>query len=260
MKVTKRLKWVSFLPLVTFLVIWELAAHTVERGVFFFGSPSSVASYLYKKTLDGTIWWDTGVTLYEVVIGFIIGNALGCFMGLIFWYNEKIAQIIKPYILVAGSIPIIALAPIIINFLGIGVWSKVVLVILSTFVIATVQAFQGASETNPAYIQYLKSLGASRWQIFHKLVIPSSMIWVFTGLKLNVGFAILGAFLGEFIASDAGLGHLIIEAMGLFNTPLVLAGVVMIAIMALFLNQVISLFQYYLLPWQNRSLKDKQSE
>lgn len=237
-------------PLVVFLISWELYANLTERGVFFFGSPSSVAKYLYLKTLDGSIWWDTAITLYEVIIGFIIGNILGSILGLLFWYNEKVSKIIKPYILIAGSIPIIAFAPIIVNKFGIGIWSKIVIVIFSTIVVATVQAFEGASQTDRRYISYLTSLGANRWQIFKKVVLPSSMIWLFAGFKLNIGFAILGAFLGEFISAQAGLGHLIMEAMGLFNTPLVLAGVVMISLLAIVLNVLISALQRYILPWE----------
>ena len=242
--------WIKLIPLIVLLALWEITVNSIERGVFFFGSPSTIFKFLYLKSIDGSIWIDTGVTLFEVIVGFIIGNVLGSIFGLSFWYNKTIAEIIRPYILVAGSIPVIAFAPIIIIFFGIGIWSKIVLVIFSTVVVATVQAFEGASQTEKKYIDYLQSLGASRWMIFRKVVIPSSLIWLFAGFKLNIGFAILGAFLGEFISAEAGLGHLIMQAMGLFNTPLVLAGVVMISLMSLVLNKIIAFLQARFLPWQ----------
>ena len=250
--------WLKWLPLIGFLIFWEVVSNSIERGVFYYGSPSTVAKALYNKTVDGSLWIDTAATLLEVIVGFVIGNILGTFLGLAFWYNRYLSAIIRPYILVAGAIPAVAFAPIVILFFGIGIKAKIVLVIFSTVVVATVQAFEGANRANENYIRLLQSLGASRWQIFQKIIVPSSLFWLFTGFKLNIGFAILGAFVGEYISSEVGLGHMIILAQGLFNTPVVLAGIVMIALVSIVLTAIISYFQKRLLPWEHSTTEQKQ--
>lgn len=245
--------WIKILPLAGFLIFWEFASRNIERGVFYYGSPSSVFNVLSERAANGSLLKDTSVTVFEVVIGFLIGNILGTLLGLLFWYNRYIAVLARPYVLVAGSIPAVAFAPIIILFFGIGIGSKIALVVFSTFVVATVQAFEGAMQANPNYIRLMQSLGATRWTIFTKVIVPSSLVWLFTGFKLNIGFAILGAFIGEFISSQAGLGHMIEIAKGLFNTPAVLAGIAMIALVSVCLNACITFIQRKLIPWEYES-------
>jgi NitT/TauT family transport system permease protein len=118
-------------------------------------------------------------------------------------------------------------------------------------VVSIVQAFEGANQTDVKFIDLLYSMGASKFVTFRKVVIPSTMSWLMAGYKINVGFALLGAFIGEFISSQAGLGHLIIQAMGLFNIPLVLAGVVGICVLSLILTGGVWLLQGWLMPWQS---------
>jgi NitT/TauT family transport system permease protein len=246
-----QLNWVvKLLPLLFFLVFWEFMANYIERGTFYYGSPTTVAKALYAHLADGRLFVDTFTTLYEVIAGFVIGNIAGTILGLAFWYNPYISALFRPYILVAGAVPAVAFAPLIILFFGIGLLSKIMLVVFATVVVATVQAFEGASQANPNYIRLLQSFGASRWLIFKKVIVPSSLVWLFTGFKLNIGFAILGAFVGEFISSDAGLGHMIEIAKGLFNMPVVLAGIVMIALVSILLNSLIARLQRKFLPWE----------
>jgi len=237
-------------PLIVFLCLWEIAARRIERGVFYYGSPSSVAELLLAKLADGSLIRHTWVTLYEVIVGFFFGNVIGIIAGLALCYRPGISQIMRPYIFLVGSIPILALAPIMVIWFGIGLFAKIVIVALSTVVVATVQAFEGGINTSPDLIELLNSQGASRFTTFRKVVVPSSFLWLFAGLKLNVGFAILGACVGEFIASDAGLGHMIFESMGLFNTPALLVGVVMICFISILLTTVVGILQRKVMPWR----------
>ncbi|MBM2814407.1 MAG: binding-protein-dependent transport system inner rane component [Ignavibacteria bacterium] len=243
-------KWIKVIPLLIFLISWEIIVHFIDYGDFYFASPSGIAITLYNQLMSGKLLIDTGVTLIEVLSGFILGNLIGTIIGIIFWYNKNISLIIKPYLTVLGSIPIIAIAPILIIFFGIGMLSKIIIVFLSTVVISTIQAYEGATQTDKQYILYLQSIGSTRLQIFRKIVLPSSLIWLFTGFKLNIGFAILGAFIGEFISSNQGLGHMIIIAMGLFDTKVIFSGIVVISIMSFSLNRIIEYFQKKYLPWQ----------
>lgn len=246
----RRALYLRFLPLLIFLCVWEIFARNVERGTFYYGSPSTVGKLLLAKLLDGSLTHHTLVTFYEVVVGFCAGNALGIVWGLALCYRPSVSKIMRPYIIVLGSVPILALAPMIVIWFGIGLFSKIVIVALSTVVVATIQAFEGGVNTNSDFIELLQAQGASRFTIFRKVVVPSSLLWLFAGLKLNVGFAILGAVVGEFIASNAGLGHLIFESMGLFNTPALLVGVVMICLISIVLTTVIGFLQRKIMPWK----------
>ncbi|MCH9650797.1 MAG: ABC transporter permease [Deltaproteobacteria bacterium] len=252
MKVIDLLKGTSALrvsPLIILLILWEVAARTVERFAFFYGAPSRILSNLVAKTADGSLIVDTGITATEILVGFVLGNLVGSLLGLSFWYEPRVAYLVRPYVVVIGSIPVLALAPIIIIWFGIGIWAKIIVVALSTVAVATTQAFTGAENADPKHIQLLASYGSSRSTIFRKVVIPSSMTWLFAAYKLNVGTAILGAFIAEFIAAEAGLGNLIIRSMGLFDTSMVLTGVLVLCFLSLAITDVVGRVQRRVMPW-----------
>ncbi|NUN08665.1 MAG: ABC transporter permease [Ignavibacteriaceae bacterium] len=248
----KMLTLAKIIPLIIFIIIWEFLAKVIENGTFFFGSPSSVMQSIYPRIVNGTFFVNSAITFYEAFLGFIIGNIIGTTVGLLLWYFPIAAKISRPYIIALGSIPIFAVSPIVIIWFGIGITSKVILAALSTVVIATVQAFEGASQTNNKLLDQLYSMGADKYQTFKMVVIPSTVAWLFAGYKMNVAFALLGAFIGEFISSEKGLGHMIIMAMGLFNIPLVLGGVLGISLISIMLTTLIGWFQKLVIPWNNK--------
>ncbi len=127
--------------------------------------------------------------------------------------------------------------------------SKIVLVTLSTLALAVTQSYKGAMEIDINKINMVKSFGANKNQIFKKLVVPSSLSWVLSAIKLNIGVALLGAFIGEFISSSAGLGYYIIRSSGLYNIPAVFAGIVLIVLIALFLNFIADIIEKKVAPW-----------
>lgn len=223
------------LPLLAFLCFWELATRKDPSAAFFFGSPGRIAAYIVHKTMDGSLPRDTGVTFVEAALGFILGNVFGTILGLGLWYSKLAMAIAKPYVIALGAAPIFAFAPLLIVWFGTGMFSKVMIATLSTVFVALMQSYTGASEVSNDYLRLMKTFGATQGQTFRKVVAPSSIVWVTNGFRLNVGFAILGAFIGEFVSSNAGLGHLILVASGLFDISLVLCGVVMLSALALFL-------------------------
>ena len=227
-------------PLLIFVFIWELLLRNNRELVFFFGLPSKIASYIFTKLADGSLLYDFGLTFIESLSGFLIGNILGTFLGLSLWFSKRIFEISKPYIIALGSAPIFALAPLMIIWFGTGIFSKVMMATLSTLFVAMFQAYSGASDVKKEYINLLKTFKAGKIQIFKKLIVPSSVVWVISAFKMNVGFALLGAFIGEYISSNSGLGHLILVASGLFDISLVLVGVLMMVLIALLLNYFIS--------------------
>lgn len=228
------------LPGVCFVLLWQILLRGNPQLIFYFGLPSKILAYIIAKTADGTLINDTYITLSEALIGFLIGNIIGTSMGLSLWFSNKLFKIYKPYIIALGSAPIFALAPLLIIWFGTGMFSKVMIAALSTFFVALFQAYSGAEQVDKNYIKLLKSMKASKMEVFKKVIAPSSIVWVSSAFKINVGFALLGAFVGEYISSNAGLGHLILVASGLFDISLVLTGVLMFMIIAIGFSYLVS--------------------
>jgi NitT/TauT family transport system permease protein len=224
------------LPLLVLLLAWQLAAQSDPGFSFFFGSPSKIGSYLVQKTLDGSLARDVYVTLIEAVVGFLVGNVAGTAIGLGLWYSKLAMAISRPYVIALGAAPIFAFAPLLVIWFGTGMFSKIMIATLSTVFVALTQSYTGASEVSEDFLRLMRTFGATRTQTFRKVVAPASIVWVISGFRLNVGFAILGAFIGEFVSSNVGLGHLILVASGLFDISLVFCGVICLCGLALLLN------------------------
>jgi len=237
---SKYLKIYQAIPLIAFSLLWEILVRENSQLIFFFGLPSKIAAYLYLKTINGSLPVDFLVTFVEALAGFIIGNFFGTIIGLSLWYSKPAFLISKPYIIALGSAPIFALAPLLIIWFGTGIFSKIMIAALSTVFIALFQSYIGASEVSNDYLRLMQTFGATKHQTFRKVVAPSAAVWVISAFKINVGFALLGAFIGEFISSSEGLGHLILVASGLFDISLVLCGVLLLICIALLFNFVIA--------------------
>lgn len=243
-KISKiRLFILRLLPALIFIGLWELFIYLNPDKQFYYGSPSKIATAFYTNIFEGTLVIDFFYTFTETLLGFIIGNILGILIGLSLWFSNTAFKIAKPYIVILGSAPIFALAPLMMIWFGTGMLSKVMMAVLSTVFIALYQAYSGASNVSPNQISYLISWGADKKMIFRKIIIPSSMVWVISAFRINIGFALLGAFMGEYISSSTGLGHLIKVQTGLFNISQVLLGVIMMAVIALILNFLVVLVE-----------------
>ncbi len=243
-------KILTIIPLIIFLLLWEFFASLKDSNQFLFASPSTVFNSLIENIKNGVLIKDFYITAFEIITGFIIGNVLGSLIGLSLWFSKTVAEISRPYVVALGSIPIFAIAPMMIIWFGTGLYAKVMMVILSTILVAITQSYEGAKNVNIEQINLLKSFGATKIQIFKKLIVPSSLLWVFNSLKLNIFYAILGAFIGEFISAEAGLGYRILKASGLYDIPLVLASVILLVLLAFILNTIIDLIERRKNAWK----------
>ena len=238
------------LPLVVFLIAWQAYSVLMPEKQFYFSSPVKVAHAFITFFSQQDGFHHSFVTFTETILGFILGNTVGISIGLLLWFSRRVADISKPYLVAMGALPIFALAPVLIIWFGIGIWSKIMMAALSTVVIAIVQSHQGAMNADARYIRLMKVFKASRLQIFKTIIFPSSLIWVFNSMKLNIGAALLGAFIGEFIAAEAGIGYIIVRASGLYNMGLVFSGCLVLMAMALLLSGIVHLLELKFMRWQ----------
>ncbi len=223
-------------PLIAVITVWQVIVWWNPEYDFTLGSPVGIAEEFRSAIEHGNLPRDIGITGLEAALGFLAGASLGTLTGMGLWASNTVYLIARPYLVALGSVPVFALGPVLIFWFGTGIWSKVVLGFLSTFVIAVVQAYTGATETDPNLLRLTKAFGGTRIQAFTKIIVPSSTIWVLAGIRLNVGMALLGAFIGEFISSRYGLGHFIIVAEGLYNVNAIWVGVICIMGLAIFFH------------------------
>ena len=248
MKTTDRLitlwRWCLLAAL---LLIWEFGSRIGWIDPFFFSSPSTILQTAAVKWQSGTLWRDIVYTASSTLLGFLLGTAVGSVLGLLFWFSRPVALVAEPWLVILNALPKLALAPVLVIIIGIGFASKVALAFLMTVVVAAMSAYGGVQTVDPALLTLLSSLGAGRWQTFTRLVVPSALPSMITGLRVNIALAMAGAIVGEFIASDRGLGRMIVYAGTVFDLPLVWVGVAVLSIVSIVMYAAVVLVEKLLL-------------
>jgi len=239
--------------LVALIVLWECGSRLGLIDAFFFSSPSEIWLTAVNKWQSGQLWRDIVYTASSTLLGFVIGTVTGSIIGLMFWFSRRVALVAEPWMIVLNALPKLALAPVLVIWFGIGFSSKVVLAFLMTVVVAAMSAYGGVQSVDPALETLMISLGARRMQVFTRLVVPSAMPSVITGLRVNIALAMAGSIVGEFIASDRGLGRMIVYAGTTFDLKLVWVGVVVLSIVSVLMYAgVVLLEKLLLLRWTAR--------
>lgn len=237
---------------------WQLAANTGHLDPTLFGKPSGVVSRLHTWIRDGTAIGSLGdqikVTLEEALLGFAIGVALGVICGIALGRVRFLADVFGPFIKVLNSIPRIVLGSIFVLMFGLGLESKVLLVIVLVFFGVFFNAFQGTREVDRNYIANAMILGASKWQVTRQVVLPSAFTWILASLHVSFGFALIGAIVGEYLGAQQGLGELIKYAQGSFDANGVWAAMVIMAVVALAAEFLITRLEKALLRWRPSQL------
>lgn len=214
------------------IALWELGARLGWLDRFFFSSPSEIVQTAITKWQVGDLWRDIAYTSASTILGFLLGTLLGSLTGLLFWFSRPVAMIAEPWLVVLNALPKLALAPVLVILLGIGFPSKVALAFLMTVIVAAMSAWSGVKAVDPTLTTLMVSLGARRMQVFTHLVVPSTMPWIISGLRVNIALAMAGSIVGEFIASDRGLGRMIVYAGTTFDLKLVWVGVTVLSILS----------------------------
>jgi NitT/TauT family transport system permease protein len=226
--------------LVGIIALWEIGARTGFVDGFFWSQPSAIAHTFKIFFTEGDAWTDIGFTFRSTILGFIIGTTAGSLLGLSFWWSRNYAAVAQPYIICFESMPKLALAPLIILVFGIGLASKVAIAIALTVVVSTLTAYAGVKALDPDGEKLFYSLGATRWQVFRKLVVPFCLPWIISVLRVNIGLALTGAIVGEFIASQHGLGRTIFYAGSTYEISLVWVAVFVLSALAIIMYAAVS--------------------
>lgn len=228
------------------LAAWEAAVRLGWAPVILYGQPSSIFRKLVASLADGTLARHSWVTFVEAATGFVIGSAGGTAIGLLLWLSPVMSKTARPLIVALNGVPKIALAPLIIVWFGIEIESKIASAAILTAIVALITAQSGAERVDADLLTLMRSLGASRWSQWRKVVLPGSMPWVVAGLRLNVGFALIGAVVGEYIAAKEGLGYLVYYAGTMYDLNTVWLGIFALMAMALLMDGGVSLIQHRL--------------
>ena len=222
------------------IALWQIAADRGWIDGFFWSKPSAIYATLITFFTEGDAFVDIGFTFRSTIIGFLIGTAAGSLLGLSFWWSRNYAAIAQPFVICFESLPKLALAPLVILVFGMGLASKVAIATALTLVVSTLTAYAGVKAVDPDQERLFYSLGASRLQVFRKLVVPFCLPWIISVLRVNIGLALTGAIVGEFIASQHGLGRQILYAGQTYDIALVWVAVLVLSTLAVVMYVTVS--------------------
>jgi NitT/TauT family transport system permease protein len=215
------------------VVVWEGFTRIGWLDSYYWSSPSVIAQTAWLQLTQHDLLSDLLYTSGSTIIGFVAGTFLGALLGLSFWWSRRYALISEPFLIVLNAMPKLALAPVIVILLGIGFFSKVALAFALTVIVAALSAYSGVKSVDPDMEKLMYSLGAKRHQVFTKVVVPWSMPWIISSLRINIALALAGAIVGEFIASSKGVGRMIVYAGTILDLDLVWVGVVVLSLLSM---------------------------
>ena len=222
----------QILIIVLFFAIWQLLASIGVINVFVFSSPLKIAKTLGDLLSSGNLFYHISITFFEAFIGFLIATVLGFLIAILLWWNDRLRDILEPYIIVLNSLPKIALGPIIIIWFGAGTKAIIVMAILIMIIITIISLLNAFMACDKNKILLMQSMGATKIQILIKLVIPNAKNDFMSVLKINVGMTWVGTIMGEYLVSKAGLGYLIVYGSQVFKLDLVMTSVLILCLLA----------------------------
>src|ERR1700691_4590110 len=231
------------------LLVWEIISRFFVNNALFLAAPSQIAVAIYNLAVTGQLWHHLAISAAEFALGYVIASALGIALGLAMASSVTMKQAFQPWVSGLYATPTIALAPLFILWLGIGIWSKVIVVISLVLFPVAINTEVGLRTTSERLIEMLRSFGATRRQIFFKVSLPSAVPFILAGLKLGIGRGLIGVVVAELFGSPAGLGRLISQSADAFNMPELFAGVVILAIAGIVMTAGFGWLEKRIVPW-----------
>lgn len=231
------------------LGIWQLAANLEWGNPLFLSSPAEIGAFLWETTTSGEVWPHARATIVATLVAYAIGSSAGITAGLALSMLPRVEQVVRPYISVLNSLPRIALAPLLIIVFGLGMGSKVALAVSLVFFILLENAQAGAKAVDDELHRMVTMYQANKRQRFTKVLLPGAVPAIFAGLRLGVIYALLGVVTAEIIASREGMGQLLMDYSGRFQTDGVYGLLAMLAVVSAVLNGGMALAERWLLRW-----------
>ncbi|NLX76689.1 MAG: ABC transporter permease [Clostridiaceae bacterium] len=233
LKARKRLIAVLRILLLIFIfACWEAVTWFNFLDRFIFSSPGRMLNTFIKLYREGSLFTHVLTTLWETVVGFLLGTIFGILIAIVLWLSETCSKVLEPYLVVANALPKIALGPVFIVWMGAGPAAIITVAVTVSLIVTVLEVYTGFIETDSEKIRLVQSFGASRKQILTKVVLPSSFPVMMNALKVNVGMSWVGVIVGEFLVSKAGLGYLIVYGGQVFQLDLVMTSVLILSVLA----------------------------
>jgi ABC-type nitrate/sulfonate/bicarbonate transport system permease component len=229
------------------LSIWEVAVGLLDVPRWLLPPPSAIVEELIAGRV--LLWEHTLVTLKEVLAGFGLSLGVGILLAIAIAYSRILERSIYPFVIASQTIPIIAIAPLLLIWVGYGMLPKVIVVALICFFPIVVNMVDGLKAVDPDMVNMMRTLGASKWQVFTKLQVPTSLPFLFSGTKIAVAVSVIGAVIGEWVGASAGLGYLMVLSVPYFLTQRVFAAIFILSVMGITLFVTVAILERLLLPW-----------
>ena len=255
LKKVKRNKWkigiIRIAILVIFIALWEVAAKLKLIDPFLTSSPSRIVKSLISFVNGGTLFRHIWVTCYETIIGFMLGTILGVIIAIILWASKTASKVLDPYLVVLNALPKVALAPIIIFWVGNGTPAIITIALLISIVTTIISVLTGFNEVDEGKMLLMTTFQANKWQKLRYLVFPASVPVIISALKINVGLSWVGVIMGEFLVAREGLGFLIIYGGQIAQLDMVMMSIVILSVIAFIMYEIVALIE-------NRLIKKRQ--
>ena len=234
---------------IAFLFVWQgISGRLVDN--FFISNPLAVGQRLWEWTANGSIFLHLWATVYATVVGFLVGAVIGALLGIWLGVSNFASRLLNPYLSALNALPKVALAPLFVLWFGLGIESKIALAAVLVLFLVFLNTFAGVRQVDQDLIDGARLMRATRLQVISKVILPSALSWLFAGLRVSVPYALIGAVLGEMIASNRGLGYLVQYSGAQFDTAGVFAVLIVIALLAMALNFVVDIAQNRMERWR----------
>ena len=229
---------------VFFLIIWEVSANLKWIDAFFFSSPSRVINCFWELLTDGSLVTHTAITLAETIASFLLVFLISLISATLLWYSQKASEVFEPYLVILNSLPKSALAPLFIVWLGTGTKTIIVAGISVALFGSIISFYTGFKQVDPEKITLIYTLGGHKKDAFFKVVLPGSIPILISTTKVNIGLALVGVIIGEFLAARHGLGYLIIYGSQVFQLNMVITSIIILCVIAVGFYKVIQSIEH----------------
>lgn len=243
-------KFTQVFILIFIFSLWEVAAEKEWIDPFIFSMPSKLLEAAVEMVKNGTLWVHIGITLYETIVGFVLGTILGTLTAIVLWWNDFISEVSEPYLVILNSLPKTALAPIIIVWLGNNMSSIIATALMTSVIVTILTVLNGFLNVDKDKIKLIKTFGGTKKQVLFSVILPASVPVMINALKINVGLSFVGVIVGEFLVSQAGLGYLIVYGSQIFRLDWVMLSVIILAILSAIIYKFIVILERKFMKWK----------